>query len=87
MGHDPGPNSACTKGQQVHAEATSYATTWIQGTTTALPIGSTTTAEGKTDITIGTTRTECIGISSIKFSWTTTATGGTQACGETNAKA
>ena len=89
MGHDPGPNSACTKGQQVHAEATSYATTWIQGTTTALPIGSTTTAEGKTDIAIGTTRTECIGITGIEFSWTTTATttGGTQACGKANAEA
>jgi len=77
MGHDPGPSSACSKGQQVHAEATSYATPWIQGTSTALPIGSTNTAEDKTDITIGTTRTERIGISSIKFSWTTTATGGT----------
>ena len=79
MGHDPGPSSACTKGQQVHTEATSYATTWIQGTTTALPIGSTTTAEGKTDITIGTTRTERIGISGVRLSWTTTATatGGT----------
>ena len=89
MGHDPGPNSACTKGQQVHAKATSYATTWIQGTTTALPIVTTTTAEGKTDITIGTTRIECIGISRVRFSWTTTATatGGTQACGEANAKA
>ena len=61
MGHDPGPSSACTKGQQVHTEATSYAATWIQGTTTALPIGTTTTAEGKTDVTIGTIRTECAG--------------------------
>ena len=89
MGHDPRSNSARTKGQQVHAEATSYTTTWLQGTTTALPIGTTTTAEGKTNITIGTTRTECIGITGIKFSWTTTATttGGTQACGEANAEA
>ena len=88
MGHDPRPSSACTEGQQVHTEATSYATTWIQGTTTALPIGTTTTAEGKTNITIGTIRTECIGISGVRFSWTTTATatGGTQACGEANAK-
>lgn len=89
MGHDPRPSSACTEGHQVHAEATYYATTWIQGTTTALPIGTTTTAESKTDITIGTIRTECIGISGVRFSWTTTATatGGTQACGEANAKA
>jgi len=76
MGHDPRPSSACTKGQQVHAEAASYATTWIQGTTTALPIGKATTAEGKTDITIGTIRTECIGISGVKFSWTITTTTG-----------
>ena len=79
MGHDPRSNSARTKGQQVHAKATSYATAWLQGTTTALPIVTTTTAEGKTDITIGTTRTECIGISGVRLSWTTTttATGGT----------
>jgi len=89
MGHDPRPSSACTEGQQVHTEATSYATTWIQGTTTALPIGTTTTAKSKTDITIGTTRTECIGTSGVRLSWTTTATatGDTQACGEANAKA
>jgi hypothetical protein len=89
MGHDPRPSSASTEGHQVHTQATSYTATWIQGTTTALPIGTTTTAEGKTDITIGTIRTECIGISGVRFSWTTTATatGGTQACGEANAKA
>ena len=88
MGYDPRSNGACTEGHQVHTEAASYPTTWIQGATTALPIGTTTTAEGKTDITIGTIRTECIGISGVKFSWTTTATatGGTQACGEANAK-
>ena len=86
MGHDPRSNSACTEGHQVHAEATFYATTCIQGTTAALPFGTTTTAEGKTNITNGTIRTECIGISGVRFSWTT-ATGSTQACGETNAEA
>ena len=89
MGHDPRSNSARTKGHQVHTKATSWTTTWIQSTATALSIGETTTAEGKTNITIGTDgtfRAECIGISSVRFSWTTTATGGTQACGEANAK-
>ena len=80
---------ACTEDQQVRTKATSWTTTWIQSTATALSIGETTTAEGKTNITIGTDgtfRAECIGISSVRFSWTTTATGGTQACGEANAK-
>ena len=76
MGHDPRSNGARTEGHQVHAKATSWTTTWIQGTTTALPIGKATTAEGKTDITIGTIRTECIGISGVKFSWTITTTTG-----------
>jgi hypothetical protein len=89
VGYNPRPNYACTEGQQVWATAASRTTAWIQGTTTTLSIGTTTTAEGKTDITIGTIKTECIGITGIGFSWATTATatGGTQTCGEANAKA
>ena len=52
---------ACTEDQQVRTKATSWTTTWIQSTATALSIGETTTAEGKTNITIGTIRTECAG--------------------------
>ena len=87
MGHDPRSNSARTKGHQVHTKATSWTTTWIQSTTTTIPIGEATTAESQTDITIGTVGTECIGISSVEFGWTiTTATGSTQACGEAYAE-
>ena len=67
----------------------SRTTAWIQSTTTTLSIGATTTAEGKTDITIGTIKTECIGITVIEFGWATTATatGGTQTSGKAHAKA
>jgi hypothetical protein len=78
MGHDPRPNGACAEGQQICTKATSWTTTWIQSTTTTIPIGETTTAESQTDITIGTVGTECIGFSSVEFGWTsTTATGST----------
>ena len=89
VGYNPRPNRACTEGQQIWAMAASRTTAWIQGTVTTLSIGTTTTAEGKTDITIGTIKTECIGITVIGFSWatTTTATGGTQTSGKAHAKA
>jgi hypothetical protein len=87
VGYDPRPNGACTEGQQIWSKATSRTTAWIQGTTTTLSIGTTTTAEGKTDFSNGTITAECNGITVVELSWaTTTTTGGTQACGETNAK-
>ena len=87
VGHDPRSNGARTEGHQIHAKATSWTTTWIQSTTTALPIGKTTTAESKTDVTISTIRTECNGISGVELSWAiTTTTGSTQACGEAYAE-
>ena len=89
VGYNSRPNSACTEGQQIWATATSRTTAWIQGATTTLSIGTTTTTEGKTDITIGAIKTECIGITVVGFSWATTATatGGTQTSGKAHAKA
>ena len=85
MGHDSRPNCASAKGQQVWSQTTSWTTTWIQGSTTALSIGTASTAEGKTDFSNGTTTTntiECIGITVVKFSGTSAASG-TQAGTET----
>jgi hypothetical protein len=85
VGHNPRPNGASTEGQQVWSEATSWATAWIQSTTTTISIGTAATTEGKTDFSYGTTTLECNGVTVIKFSWATTATSCTQACGETYA--
>ena len=83
MCHDSRPNCASTKGQQVWSQTTSWASTWIQGSTAALSIISASTTEGKTDFPYGTTTNtiECIGVTVVKFSWTST-TSGTQAGAE-----